>query len=75
MGDEVALALFDMQFDAVTSEVTEPSILVVVEVADQGAAGAYLQEVVTSLGTCTGAAFTETTYQGVTDPPGRSREW
>ncbi|MFH1330872.1 MAG: DUF3352 domain-containing protein [Actinomycetota bacterium] len=66
MGDEVALALFDVEFDAVTGDVTDPSVLVTVDVDDQGAAGAYLQEIITSLQTCNETTFDETAYQGVT---------
>jgi hypothetical protein len=66
IGGEAALGLYDMQLDAATGDMSDPNALAVVAVADQAAAEAALPGIITSLGTCAGATFTEADYQGVT---------
>ncbi len=66
MGGEAAVGLFDMQFDEATGEMSDPSALVAVAVGDQAAAEAALPGIVTSIGTCAGATFTEADHGGVT---------
>jgi hypothetical protein len=66
IGGEAAVGLFNMQLDATSGDMSDPSVLAAVAVADQAGAEAALPGIITSLGTCAGATFTETAYQGVT---------
>ena len=66
IGGEAAVGMFDMQLDAASGDMSDPNALAAVAVADQAGAEGALPGIITSLGTCTGATFTESDYQGVT---------